>query len=196
MVFFKQAFERKDHRTITVYIMGNRFDPDLFDQVHRYIDGKGGAGHREKHGHNENAEQEIQRLWGNDGVEIFKIHIWSDWLYDNLGPAVESFYTQHASGTLPLPYYKNEPKDKRPSYEMAINATAGGCANCGSPDNLDPLRVWFRGPVCSQCLTTRNLEVCVQCRAFFSKVDRVESPENPGRYLCPVCAPAFDQALK
>jgi hypothetical protein len=32
------------------------------------------------------------------------------------------------------------------------------------------------------------LEVCVQCSSFFSKQDRVPSPENEGRFICPVCA--------
>jgi hypothetical protein len=78
MVFHKKAFARRDHKAITKYIMGDRFDPAMFEDVHRYIDGSGGNDHRVKHGHNKEAEREIHKKWGEVGVEIFKIHILSD----------------------------------------------------------------------------------------------------------------------
>ena len=191
MVFHKEAFLRREHEEITKYIMGERFDPAMFAEVHTYIDGMGGFGHRERHGHNEEAEKAIHKRWGHVGVDIFKIHILSDSLYDSLGSAVQTIYNAHIHGTFPVPYYRVESTDQRPSYGLTTDERVIGCKNCGSPDLLDPLQSWIGPSVCSQCLTVRNLEVCVQCEAFFSKADRVDSPENPGRYLCQVCAPNF-----
>jgi len=82
------AFVAKDHRRITEHIMGDRFDPRLFKLVNDYIDKEKGRDHRERHGHNLEAEKYIKETWGDDGVEIFRIHILSDLLYDDLGPVV------------------------------------------------------------------------------------------------------------
>lgn len=183
----KVAFAHREHRRITEYIMGPRFDEALFEEVHRYIDGKGGLGHREKHGHNEEAERFVQKKWGDIAVEIFNIHIFSDALYDSLGSAVKSIYDAHLSGMFPLPYFTVQLADKRPEFAVTTEEKVIGCKNCGSPDTVDPMRSWIGPPVCSECLELRNLEVCVQCKAFFCRHDRQPSPENPERYLCPVC---------
>jgi hypothetical protein len=188
MAFDKKAFGRRDHKAITKYIMGDRFDPVKFEAVHLYIDGIGGTDHRVKHGHNEEAEREIHKQWGEVGVEIFKIHILSDSLHENLGPIVQTIYNAHMSGALPLPYFTDAAKAQRQSYEISASTSGSRCNNCGSLDTVDPLQSWIGPPVCSQCLTDRHLEVCVQCQAFLSKSVRQPSPENPGRYICPVCA--------
>lgn len=187
MPFSKQAFTRRDHRTITVYIMGERFDSILFDAVHRYIDRMGGTGHREKHGHNQPAEEYIRQNWGELGVEMFRIHVLSDRLHDKLGSAVLNLYNRLMAGELEMPYYAAELKNELEPSKIAAKTLELQCSNCGSADDLELLATWYRGPICIRCLNVRNLDVCVQCRALFPKMDRVESPDNPGYYLCPVC---------
>ena len=188
MSFQKIAFKRPEHEKITKYMMGDRFDAGTFDAVHRYIDQAKGAQHRERHGHDEAAEQAIGNQWGSAGVEIFRIHLLSDWLYDNLGPAVDDLFRKLELGEFPLPYYDHESAAQRPPFSAELQAAAPQCVNCGSEDGIDILRSWLKGPVCSQCLDVRHLELCVQCNSFFARGDRTESPENPGRYLCPICA--------
>jgi hypothetical protein len=115
---------------------------------------------------------------------MFRIHLLSDWLYDNLGPAVNDLYRGLAEGKYELPYYNPESQDNRPKLPSEAEPVKG-CANCGSHET--DLATWFK-PLCTQCRTVRNLEPCVQCRNLFAKQDRVESSDNPGKYLCPVCA--------
>jgi hypothetical protein len=198
MAFSKVAFAEREHAKITAFMMGPRYDQLTFAAVQRYIDGMGGMGHREKHGHNEAAEKEIEKKWGPDGVEIFRIHILSDWLYDNLGLYVHELYRHLSNGEFPLPYYTDETRDNRPTIPSSLTAepVQAGCSNCGSMENLEVLRTWFRGPICAQCVTERNLGVCVQCRSLFPSADRRESPENPGHYLCPVCAHSSHETAK
>jgi hypothetical protein len=83
MAFRKYAFDMSNHKAITKRIMGKRFDLEKFNEVHRYIDGKGGTGHRVKHGHDEKAERAIRKRWGKAGVEIFMIHLIADRIYDD-----------------------------------------------------------------------------------------------------------------
>ena len=164
--------------------MGDRFDQDLFNHVNEYIDRERGRDHRERHGHNIEAEKYIKETWGDDGVEIFRIHILSDQLHDDLGPVVNEAYRGLTSGEFSPPYYDAASRDSRPQFPIA-NSTGKGCTNCGSQD-IDVMGTWFR-LLCKQCRTVRNLEPCVQCENLFAKQDRVESPDNPGKYICPVC---------
>lgn len=183
MPFSKIAFNRPDHEKITAYMLGDLFDRKLFIAVNSYIDSRRGANHREQHGHNEAAEAHIKRTWGDMGVEIFRIHILSDWLHDNLGQVVDELYRRLASGEFPLPYYGAGASDTRPQLPVEP-PIAQGCTNCGS-GNVD-IGTWFK-PLCKKCRAVRNLEACVQCQSLFAKQDRVESPDNPGKYICPVC---------
>ena len=183
MPFSKIAFIARDHRRITAHIMGDRFDPRLFKLVNDYIDQEKGRDHRERHGHNLEAEKYIRETWGDAGVEIFRIHIISDLLYDDLGPVVMEAYRKNVAGEFQPPYYDAASRDNRPHFPIAI-ATEAECRNCGSRD-ID-INTWFC-PLCVQCRTARNLESCVQCRNLFAKQDRVTSPDNPGKFICPVC---------
>jgi hypothetical protein len=183
MAFHKIAFIAKDHKRITEHIMGGRFNEELFKLVNDYIDKERGRDHRERHGHDQDAEKYIKQTWGDDGVEIFKIHILSDWLYDDLGTVVNDVYRRLRSGDFEPPYYSADSRDSRPQFPME-SVTVIGCMNCGRHD-ID-LGTCF-APLCTQCRTARNLESCVQCRTFFARQDRIESPDCPGKYICPVC---------
>ncbi len=189
LAFHKIAFKRPEHKKITQYMMGDRFDSTVFDAVSKYIDQAKGAQHRERHGHDRTAEAQIESEWGSLGAEVFRIHLLSDWLYDNLGVAVEDLYRRLELGEISLPYYDYESYSDRPVYSPSSETAADGkCINCGSEENIDLLHGWIKGLVCSQCFEVRNLEVCVECASFFAKQNRVESPDNPQRYLCPICS--------
>lgn len=188
MSFRKTAFIRRDHEAITKDIMEDRFDPIMFKEVHSYIDGRGGLDHRLKHGHNREAEDEIRKKWGEDAVDIFRIHIIADRVYDDRFSAVRHKYNEHMQGE-PLQYYE-ETESRGPSYTTeATILDVTRCANCGSDKDLD--RHGLRVVICSLCADVRNVEVCLHCDSFFSKHDRMESPLNEGHYLCPVCAPIY-----
>jgi len=184
MPFSRVAFKRHEHEKITAYMMGNLYDQKLFMEVNSYIDSRRGPSHREQHGHDEVAETFIKETWGDKGVEIFRIHILSDWLHENLGQVVDELYRRLASGEFPLPYYSSESSDSRPKLPVAA-PTLKGCTNCGAED-IELTETWFR-PLCTKCRTARNLESCVNCHNLFAKQDRVESPDSPGNYICPVC---------
>jgi hypothetical protein len=183
VAFSKIAFLQREHRTITAYVMGDSFEAKLFQEVNSYIDSRRGFAHREQHGHDAEAETYIKQTWGDKGVEIFRLHILSDWLHDNLGPVVAELRRHLNAGDFPLPYYTRESRDSRPQYPVEARDKLG-CSNCGS-EEID-IVTWFR-PLCLQCRSERNLESCVQCQNLFSNHDRIESLDNPGKFICPVC---------
>jgi hypothetical protein len=196
-MFNKTAFCAPEHEKITKAILGPRFDKTLFDQIQSYIDGPGGFNHRERHGHNKSAEDAILKQWGQIGVEMFKIHILSDWVQDDLGSVTGKLFEAHQQGLFELPYYDQVvPACKRPKVPLSVsegNETVpdGCCGNCGSNTTIDISRWYGRRPVCRQCLEERNLEVCVQCKGLFSKTDRVDIPGESDKYVCRVCAPSY-----
>lgn len=162
MPFRKTAFKRRDHEAITKDIMEDRFDPIMFQEVHSYIDGRGGFDHRLKHGHNREAEEEIRRKWGEDGVEIFRIHIVADRVYDGRFSAVRDAYNEHKQGE-PLKCYEGN-ENQGPSYTTEAKIIdVSRCENCGSDKDLHlhGLKV----VICSVCSDVRNIEVCLQCYA-------------------------------
>ena len=197
----KTAFKRPEHEKIAKGILRDRFDADLFLQVHDYIDlRETGRNHRRKHGHNRAAEEEIGRLWQAEGVEHFRIHILADWVYDHLAEVVGEYYDKHKAGDFPFPYYEGnevpyceaqklregpEPS-KAPAGTTVLNTA---CRNCESADNLTLSRFWA-GMMCTKCLEERQIEVCVQCASAFYSGLRIESTLGEGKYLCPWCAEA------
>jgi hypothetical protein len=197
-LFEKTAFKRPEHERIAKGILRDRFDDDLFLQVHQYIDQERGPDHRRKHGHDRTAEEEILKRWNAEGVEHFKIHILADWVYDNLAQVVGEYYDRHKAGRFPLPYYDGEGgipycvaqklrEEPDPSKELARATVLGNqCRNCGSGENLTPSRFWA-GMICKKCLEVRQIEVCLQCGGCFSSGLRRESTINKDKYFCPCC---------
>jgi hypothetical protein len=201
-LFKKTAFKRPEHEKIAKGILRDRFDEDLFLQVHQYIDlsHDQGRNHRQKHGHDSAAEKEIEARWGAEGVEHFKIHILADWIYDNLAQVVEEYYDKHNTGEFLLPYYGGTEvpycvaqklrEDAIPANPLAVaTELKDTCKNCGSSEDLTLSRFWA-GMICAKCLDERQIEVCLDCSAVFYSGLRVESNTNPGKYLCPWCSAA------
>lgn len=195
----KTAFKRPEHEKIAKGILRDRFDADMFLQVHAYIDlRETGRNHRRKHGHNRAAEEEIGRRWQTEGIEHFKIHILADWVYDHLADVVGEYYKKHKAGNFPLPYYEGNEvpyceaqklrEGSEPSDVLA-RATISNtvCRNCESVDDLTFSHFWA-GMICRKCLEERQIEVCLQCSSAFYRGLRVESTINKGKYLCPWCA--------
>lgn len=196
----KTAFKRPEHEKIAKGILRDRFDADLFLQVHNYIDlEETGRNHRRKHGHNTAAEEEIGRRWRSEGIEHFKIHLLADWVYDHLAQVVGEYYDKHKAGNFPLPYYEGsevpycEAQKLRegpepPGIALARAAVVDSfCRNCGAEDNLTFSRFWA-GMMCRKCLDERQIEVCLQCSCAFYSGLRKESTTSEGKYLCPLCA--------
>lgn len=188
----KFAFLGSEHKKITRSILGDRFDEELFDEIQKYIDGKGGFGHRGRHGHDKAAEDFIREKWGEPGVEIFRIHIVSDWVQDNLGDAVKSQLDRIDSGVIEMPYYTDcMPKCHQTKIAMSLidtNPVGNGpkCQNCGDTETFEVSR-WFRR-TCMSCLEERGLEVCSNCFSYFAKSLRVNRDGEVNKFLCPICA--------
>lgn len=205
MAFKKLAFKAPEHLRVAKKIMGQRFDESIFWEMQHWMDGRGGKNHRKNHGHDIKAEKFVRDKWSNVGVEIFHIHILVDRVQEELPNTVEQRLNQIAAGKAQVPYFtevENMPHCQHfdPSFAVAADSEAKvlqaierRCANCGSENNLDFDRL-VRGFVCGECLSSRSLEVCCRCRAFFAAQLKKPDPVNEGKFICPVCdQPAFEQ---
>ena len=85
-------------------------------------------------------------------------------------------------------------RNSAPCASRTIGTNDSRCVpmnrNVLATTDLDVTRWYGKRPVCSQCLSERNLEVCVQCQALFSKADRSVIPGENDKYVCPICAPS------
>lgn len=171
MAFEKIAFIGTDHEKICKAILGKEYR-----EVNQYMDGRGGYSHREKHGHNKEAEKEIREKFGEEGVKAFIIHLLCDdihktYLEDKIIPEVKKRFDNILAGKEKPPYF--EKKDDLYSQEdnaeqrvgadpnAKITAIIDKCKICGGTDNLTLVNM---GAVCENCLQKRGVTICANCR--------------------------------
>jgi hypothetical protein len=195
MTIKKIAFNVTEHMKICQAILG-----DSFYEIHGYMDGSGGFCHREKHGHNKEAEEEIKARYGNKGVEAFVLHLICDdihrtYLQDKIIPEVKKRYKEIMEGRAEPPYF-----DKRDNLycqeilqqagsgadpQAKITAVLNKCESCGSKENLLLMNM---NMICKDCLEKRGIIICAHCHNPVSVNYTVPDKVNGRHQICKKCA--------
>jgi hypothetical protein len=202
MAFDKIAFISSEHRKICKRILGARYDKRIFDETQRWIDNKGGGGHRFAHGHNREAEVYIKEHWGDIGVEMYRIHILADRLQDRLSDLIKEELKQIGSQGK-FPYFENDdegmvpycrsvgaeslPADPNARITAVLDPKKGHCENCGSKEDLSLDKSWIRGFLCQKCISRRGLGVCGNCRSLFCSAQSKPLSRKDRFGKCSVC---------
>jgi len=168
MAFKKIAFNLTEHMKISEAILGNSFK-----EVHRYMDGSGGFHHRENHGHNKIAEQEIRQKYGEEGVNVFIIHLICDelhktYLQDKVIPEVKKRYEEIKNGKRRIPYFEKREglycqeilnqESRGADPQAKITKILNKCEICNGEENLYLVNMHA---ICNECFEERGLIICI-----------------------------------
>jgi len=202
----KVAFNASEHEKICRRIMKEKFNREQFYEVQKWIDGDGGWEHRYKHGHDQIAEAECRKRWGENGVLLFQLHVIADRVQDDLGEIVSQRLKEIQSNVRPFPYFEKDYTGEDPhclrekSYFQSQgaadpNAKVTGiintrkCKNCGSTKDLT-LAGWEHDLVtCNNCILQRGLGFCSKCGAYFASSTGKKNPHGStiSSNMCSIC---------
>lgn len=145
MAFRKFAFPRTEHEKICKAILGKEYE-----EVNRYMDGRGGYSHRYKHGHSEEAEKEIRKKFGEEGVKAFWLHLILDDIQDKLPQLAGQRLKKIERGEELPPYFENTEnlycrrtqKSSGADPNVKILSITRKCPHCGKYIWCTPGPVW------------------------------------------------------
>jgi len=139
-MIIKKAFSSKKHRSIAKAIMIKRYEKS-FDKINPMMDKMIGGGHRYKYGHDEEMENTILEEFGENGREVFWIHLLADRYLDECNAAAAEIvgerFKEIIAKTRPVPYYdKNYEREVLlPDDEARIEAQQQKQAEVKVEDN-------------------------------------------------------------
>jgi hypothetical protein len=194
----KIAFNLTEHMKICEAILG-----ESFNEVHTYMEGRGGGEHREKHEHNKEAEQEIREKFGEKGVEAFLLHLICDdihrtYLQDKIIPEVKRRFEEIKSNQSTSPYF-----EKRKGWHCQeifkqvcgadlnakITTILDKCKSCGNTENL---LIYNTNAICKDCSERKGLVIRATCHKPVASNCAVPDKIDNCHFICKLgLSPSF-----